>query len=126
MAGFDRVNGYLNNYVTGTLFSVAQLKAFVVVLKNDSNTAITLTAEDGDTADTDADQLVELVIKEVQPLMYLSPTAVAGTIYIIVDGHAVDADTLQARIRAVVAGYQGHAAADNDSTVTLGTAITVS
>lgn len=125
MAATTRYNGSFGNYSTGTLRTVAQLKAFLITVKDDSNTAIGLTAEDADAAG-EVDQLVEAIIREVQPLMYFTSAAgSANTIHVIVDGHAVDADTLQARVRAVVAGDQGHLAADNDSTVTLGTSITV-
>ena len=41
---------------------------------------------------------MEAIIREVQPLMYYS-AGTAQTITVIVDGHAVNAATLQARIR---------------------------
>jgi hypothetical protein len=59
----------------------------------------------------EVDQAMEQVIREVQPLMYYS-TGTDGTITVIVDGHAVDADTLQARIRNMDtgSGYRFNAA----------------
>jgi hypothetical protein len=111
MAATTRVNGS-GQYLTGTLVSVVQLKAFVIDVGAD------LQAQDDG-----IDEAVENVIREVQPLMYLTPTASDGIIHVIVDGHAVDADTLQARIRNMDSGsgYRYNAA-----TVTLGTSIVVS
>ena len=110
MSATTRVNGF-DQYTTGTLRTVAQLKAFVIDAGAD------LQAQDDG-----ADEAVELIIREVQPLMYFTPSASDGIIHVIVDGHAVDADTLQARIRNMDtgAGYRLNAA-----TVTLGTSIVV-
>ncbi len=111
MAEFTRVNGF-GNYTTGTIRSVAQLKAFLITVKDDSNTAVDL-----QTLDDGADEMVEAVIREVQPLMYYLPSSSAGTIHVIVDGHAVDATTLQLRLRKVVAGVGGYVEANNDTSV---------
>ena len=111
MAATTRVNGS-GQYLTGTLVSVVQLKAFVIDVGAD------LQAQDDG-----IDEAVENVIREVQPLMYLTPTASDGIIHVIVDGHAVDADTLQARIRNMDSG-SGYRY--NVATVTLGTSIVVS
>jgi len=110
MAATTRVNGS-GLYATGTLRSVVQLKAFLIDVGAD------LQAQDDG-----IDEAVENVIREVQPLMYFTPTASDGIIHVIVDGHAVDADTLQARIRNLDSGsgYRYNAA-----TVTLGTSIVV-
>jgi hypothetical protein len=115
MAATTRYNGSFGNYATGTLRSVLQLKAFVIDAGGD------LQAQDSDSAG-EVDQAVEAVVREVQPLMYFTPSAGDGLIHVIVDGHAVDADTLQARIRAMgtVNGYSLTGA-----TVTLGTSIVV-
>jgi hypothetical protein len=65
---------------------------------------------------------IEAVFRELQPLMFES-TGTSGVIHVIVDGHAVDAATLQARIRALgtVNAYDFSGAA-----VTGGTHIVVS
>jgi hypothetical protein len=116
MSATTRVNGSFGNYTTGTLFSVYQMKAFVIDAGGD------LQGQDADAAG-EVDQAVEAVIREVQPLMYFTPSAGDGIIHVIVDGHAIDATTLQARIRAMgtVNSYDLSGA-----TVTLGTAIVVS
>ena len=110
MATTTRVNGF-DQYATGTLRSVTQLKAFLIDVGAD------LQAQDDG-----ADEAVESVIREVQPLMYFTPTASDGIIHVICDGHAVDAASLQERIRALDngSGYRFNAA-----TVTLGTSIVV-
>ena len=111
MAATTRVNGS-GQYATGILRSVVQLKAFLIDVGADLQDQ-----DDG------IDEAVEQVIREIQPLMYFVPSAGDGIIHVVVDGHAVDADTLQLRIRALDtgSGYRYNAA-----TVTLGTAIVVS
>lgn len=115
MSATTRFNGSFGNYSTGTLRTVAQLKAFVIDAGGD------LQAQDADAAG-EVDQAVEAVIREVQPLMYSTPSASDGIIHVIVDGHAVDAAGLQLRIRALgtVNSYDLSGA-----TVTLGTSIVV-
>jgi len=99
-----------SGHTHGVLFSVMQLKAFVI------DCGATLAASGG------VNGVLETVLREVQPLMYES-TGTSGVIHVIVDGHAVDATGLAARIAALgtVNGYSFAGA-----TVTLGTHITVS
>jgi len=110
MAATTRVNGSVGAH--GTLFSVMQLKAFVI----DAGASLA--------SATGVDGALEQLIREVQPLMYQS-VSTSGLVHVIVDGHAVDATTLQARIRAI-----GTNVADSydfsGATVTLGTNIVVS
>jgi hypothetical protein len=115
MSTTTRVNGSFGNYAQGTVYTVAQLKAFII----DAQAA--LTTQDADAAG-EVDQAVEAVIREVQPLMHYS-TGTDGTITVVVDGHAVDAASLQARIRAMgtVNSYSLTGA-----TVTLATALVAS
>lgn len=120
MAVFERVNGYAGNYTTGTLRSTSDLKAFVCTIRstsNGSNTAVDLQAQDGDST-SEADQMVELIMKELNPLMYHVPSASAGAVHLIMHGHAVDAASIKARL-VMISGI------GTDTAVTLGTAITV-
>lgn len=127
MASFTRVNGYYPNFTTGTLRSTADLKAFVCTIRstsNASNTAVDLQAQDGDYdpatgTSVEPDQMVELIMKELNPLMYHVPSASAGAIHLIMHGHAVDAASIKARL-VTISGI------GTDTAVTLGTAITVS
>ena len=119
MAIQTRVNGF-GQFATGALVSVYQQKAIIVTIKDASNTAVDL-----QTLDDGADEMVEAIVRELQPLMYYTPSAGNGIIHMIIDVHAVDADTLQLRVREVAAGIQGHAAAGNDSTVAVGTTFVV-
>lgn len=105
----------------GTLESVAQLKAFIITIKDDSNTAIDLRANDAAYGSN-----YDLILREIQPLMAYAPNDNSGVIHVVVDGHAVDATSLQARLRALVVGLGlGSTVAGNDTTVTLGTSIVV-
>lgn len=109
MSSTTRVNGSVGAH--GTLQSVMQFKAFVI----DAGASLA--------AATAVDGALELLIREVQPLMYQS-VGTDGVVHVIVDGHAVDAATLQARIQAIgttAVGSYSFASA----TVTLGTSITV-
>jgi hypothetical protein len=119
--GVTRVNGF-SQFVAGTLVSVAQLKAIKIELKNASDTAIDVSA-----LDDGSEELVELIVREVQPLMYfLAGTGSTGIIHAIVDGHAVDAASLTDRVKNIVIGYGSYGTmATNDSVVTVGTGITV-
>ena len=114
MSATTRVNGF-GAYTTGTLRSVYQLKAFIIDAGGD------LQSEDDG-----ADEAVEAIIREVQPLMYSVPSASSGIIHVIVYGHAVDADSLQARIRALGSAVGPNSYDASGATVTLGTAIVVS
>ena len=106
-----------SGHTHGVLFSVMQLKAFVI------DCGATLAASGG------VNGALETVLREVQPLMYES-TGTSGVIHVIVDGHAVDAATLQARIRAI--GNRSTGSGDlftydfTGATVALGTHIVVS
>jgi hypothetical protein len=119
MAKVDRINGF-GQYTTGTVRTVAQLKAFLITVKDDSSTAVDLQS-----LDDGADEMVEAVIREVQPLMYYLPSDNSGTIHVIVDGHAVTASSLQDRLRVVVAGVGGYVVANNDTTVAEASSITI-
>jgi hypothetical protein len=136
----DRINGS-TQFLANTLYSVAQLKAFLVeVFEDDGTTPVVLTAQDGGDGTTGVSgQLVEAIIRECQPLMYMAaPSGDTNAIYMICDGHAVDETTLQTRIRqlgAVSSTQRNFVSSDGDgttttldiggTTVTLGTAITV-
>jgi hypothetical protein len=84
MAGFTRVNGGPGAH--GTTVSVAQLKAFEV------DALASLAAKAG------VESTIEAIVREFQPLMYVS-TGTAGKIFMIVDGHGVDAASMQLRLR---------------------------
>jgi len=112
---FTPANGGAN--VVGTLESVAQLKAFVIGVDSDSDGSddapVDLRAVDGAHG-----SLYDLILRELQPLMAYAPDGATGVIHVIMDGHAVDAASIKARL-ANLSGI------GTDTTVTLGTAITV-
>ncbi len=119
MSATTRVNGD-GQFLESTLYSVYQQKAILVTILDNSSTAVDCSA-----LDDGVDEMVSLVVKEIQPLMYILKGSSHNEIHAIIDGHAVDADTLQLRVREVVAGKLGVAASGNDSTVAVGTTITV-
>lgn len=104
MAGVTRVVGL--NATAGTLYSV-NAKAYLVTIQNASNSNIDLRAED------DAvDEAVEMIVKELNPLMYLVTDSNAGTIHVVMDERSNAAD-MQQRIRNL-----GTAVGPNDIDVT--------
>lgn len=104
MAGVTRVVGL--NATAGTLYSV-NAKAYLVTVQNASNTNIDLRSED------DAvDEAVEMIVKELNPLMYLVTNSNAGTIHVVMDERSNAAD-MQQRIRNL-----GTAVGPNDIDVT--------
>jgi hypothetical protein len=114
MASQTRVNpvaGATNaGHAHATLYTVAQLKSFFI------DCGATLAAQGG------IGGAIEAVFREIQPLMFIS-TGTTGELHVVVDGHAVTAASLLARIVALgtVNGYSFAGAA-----VTEGTAIVVS
>jgi hypothetical protein len=108
MSATTRVNG--SGHTHATLYSTVQLKAFVI------DAGATLASSGG------IDQAIEMLVREIQPLMYES-VSTSGVVHVIVDGHAVDADTLQARIRNLTSSDSYNFAG---ATVTLGSHIVVS
>lgn len=86
MAEFTRTNGL--GHVHGTQYSVANLAIFEIAAGAD------LTTKGG------IGSTIEAIVQEVQPLMMQS-AGTAGDIYVVVDGHAVTAASLQARIQAM-------------------------
>ena len=119
MAGFTRVNGAAAAIV-GTLTTTAQLKAYLISVKDDASTAIDLTADDGV-----VEGKLEQLLREINPLMYFATNSGAGTVTIVVDGHANDATSLQERVRNIF-GAAGTSGAANDSTVALATSLVAS
>jgi hypothetical protein len=104
MAEFARVNGLA--CTAGTVYSL-NAKAFLVTVKNAAASARDLRAED------DAvDEAVEMIVKELNPLMFFVTNSSAGTMHIVTDVSLSAAD-IQTRIRNL-----GTAVGPNDLDVT--------
>jgi len=117
MSVTTRVNGDYGSFTEGQLFSVYQQKAIVITVAP----VASLSAEDTDNQG-EVDQAVAIIVKEIQPLMYTFKNG--NEIHAIIDGHAIDVDTLQARIRHLSpAGINGVDV--SASTVVVGNTITV-
>ena len=86
MATFTRTNGA--GFDHGVQYGTAQIIAIEI------DAGVDLTAKDG------IDGAVEAIAREFSPLLYKS-TGTAGKIFAIVDGHAVTAASLTARLQAL-------------------------
>jgi len=86
MAAVTKVHG--TGHTHGTQESVANLKGMEL------DGLVDLTTKGG------LGSTIEAMVREAQPLMYVS-TGTAGKIFCIVDGHSTTAADLQARIRAL-------------------------
>lgn len=104
MPSITKVNGFLNNFVTGTVFQNANLGFYTATLRSTSdgvtNTPIDLQAADGDAAG-EADQIVELAVKSVNAIGYFAPTGAAGTLALIVDDSQHDATSIARALEAI-------------------------
>jgi hypothetical protein len=86
MASVTKVNG--GGFDHGVQYSVANLQGFELDAGAD------LTSKDG------IGGFIDTVVQEFQPLLYKS-TGTAGKIFMICDGHAVDAASMTARYQAM-------------------------
>jgi hypothetical protein len=116
MAIFTRVNG-LNNTV-GTLYA-DNCTLFVIQVQNNSNSNIDLRAED------DAiDEVVEYIVKEINPLAFFAVNANTGLIYVVMDKGASATD-LQARIRNLGSAVGANGIDVRGTDVTVATSLTL-
>ena len=86
MAEVTRVNGGGSDH--NVQYSVVQLAAFEV------DALVSLAAKGG------IDSTIEAIVREIKPLMYIS-SGTAGKIAMIVDGHGVDAASMEDRLQAL-------------------------
>jgi hypothetical protein len=103
MATVTKVNGFLNKFIAGTVFSNANLgfyQATVRSTSDGSNTAVDLRAADGDAAG-EADQIVELIVKSTNAIAYFTKDANTGLISLVVDNTQTDADSLVRAIETI-------------------------
>ena len=93
MGSFTRTNGL--GCTAGTLYNL-NANAFLITVKNAAASARDLTAED------DAvDEVVEQIVKEINPLIFFVTNSSAGTIHVIMDQSVNSASELQVRIRRI-------------------------
>jgi len=124
MGSLTRVNGL--NCTVATLYNL-NANAFLITVKNAAASAIDLRAED------DAvDEVVEQIVKEINPLMFFVTNSSAGTIHVIMDQSVNSASELQVRIRriGIDSGASTTSIGPNDidisgTTVAAGASITV-
>ena len=93
MGSFTRTNGL--GCTVATVYNL-NANAFLITVKNASASAIDLRAED------DAvDEVVEQIVKEINPLIFFVTNSSAGTIHVIMDQSVNSASELQVRIRRI-------------------------
>ena len=102
----------------GTLESVAQLKMFVIGIDQDSD-GTDDNPLDLRTVDAVHGSLYDLILREIQPLMAFAPDGGTGVIHVVMDGHAVDAASIKARL------VQLSSSIGTDTTVTAASSFTV-
>ena len=96
--------------VHGTASAVATLynpncNLYLITVKTAAPANVNLQLQDGVDGDgggadtAGADQVVEMIVKELNPLAYFIPAASGGVIYVIMDKSVNDADDIQTRIR---------------------------
>jgi hypothetical protein len=133
MATVTRVSGV--EATAGTLYAVNCNLFLLTVKKADSN-AIDLRTEDESTnggIDVYIDGVVEMILKELNPLAYQITNSSAGTIHLVMDKNATAAD-IQTRVRRIglnpnddFSTVLGSNSVDiSGSTVTAATSLTVS
>ena len=117
MASVTRTNGL--QATVGTLYS-PNCNLFKIQVQNNSNSNIDLRAED------DAvDEVVEVIVKELNPLAYFTVDANTGLIYVVMDKNISDANELQTRIRNLGSSVGANGVDVRGTDVTLGTSFTV-
>jgi hypothetical protein len=111
---FTPVNGAALS-VVGSLISTAQLKTYVITVRstsNGSNTAVDLRSDDGVYGGN-----LDLILRELNPMLAYAADGATGVIHVVMDGHSNDATSIASRVEALGFG--------TDTAVTLGTQITV-
>ena len=95
MAGPSRVSGF-GNYVVGSYRTSANIGAFLVTVKNASNSARDIRAEDDA-----ANEVVEAIMMATNAIGSSFTDSTAGTATLLVDGSQHDAASLQAVLRGL-------------------------
>lgn len=115
MGSYTRSNGFAQ-YLTGTIRYTTEARAFIITLRSTSNGGNT--AIDLQSLDDGADELVEGVMRELNPLVYYVPSAADGIIHVVTHGHNVTADSIAKRLEAL-------SGVGTDTTVVAASSITV-
>lgn len=90
---FTRVNGLRNT--VDTLYQ-DMVNLYKITVRTTAPAAVDLRAED------DAnDEVVEAIVREINPLAFFVVNDASGVIYVIMDKHINDASELQVRIRRI-------------------------
>ena len=117
MAVVTRVNGL--QATVGTLY-MPNCNMFVIQVQNQANANIDLRAED------DAvDEVVEVIVKELNPLAYFTVNAGTGLMYVVMDKNINSASELQTRIRNLGSAVGANNIDVRGTDLTLATSLTL-
>jgi hypothetical protein len=98
MATVTRVNG--SDTKVGNLYS-PNCFAYLITVKNTSNTAIDLQTEDTYGGNAVIGGVIESIVDEINPKAWYAPADSTGKIHVILDMNMGDASELQVRIRRI-------------------------
>jgi hypothetical protein len=98
MATVTRVNG--SSTQVGTLFS-PNCFAYLITVKNTSNTAIDLQTEDTYGGNAVIGGVIESIVDDLNPKAWFAPADNSGKIHVILDMNQSSASELQVRIRNI-------------------------
>jgi len=117
MASVTRVSGLRNT--VGTLYA-DNCNLFLIIVKIANGTAVDLQAED------DAiDEVVELIVKELNPAAFFVPADSSGKIHVVMDKSVNDAAELQVRIRNMGTSLGNNNVDVSGTTVSVPTSLTL-
>ncbi len=116
MATVTRVNGSAT--AVGTLYN-QNVNLYIIQVRT-SSAGVDLTAEDSAGANAVVNGIIEVIVKEISPLAWYTPTPSTGYIYVIMDKAINDATELQTRIRRI-----GTASDISGTTVAAATTLTL-
>lgn len=117
MASVTRVSGLRNT--VGTLYA-DNCNLFLITVKIANGTAVDLQAED------DAiDEVVELIVKELNPSAFFVPADTSGKIHVVMDKSINDAAELQVRIRNMGTSLGANNVDVSGTTVAVPTSLTL-
>jgi len=96
MPSFTRVKG--SNTQVGTLYT-PNTYAYLITVQNTTPTALDLQGEDSYGTDAQVDGIIEVIVKELNPLVWYTPADSTGKIHVVLDQGNNSASELQTRIR---------------------------
>ncbi len=98
MGSVTRVNGSATQ--VGTLYS-PNCNAYLITVKTAAPANVDLQTQDSYGANAQVDGVIEMIVKEINPLAWYAPADNSGQIHVIMDKSINDATELRTRIRSL-------------------------